>query len=219
MYDARFRQPATICIAGPTSSGKTTIAGKIASYKKILFDKPPGFTVLCYSEDQDLYDDLYNKGHVNKLLKGYPSYHDLSIILKAHKKEGSLLIIDDSLQGITEDITKIFFQLSHHSNTSCCFISQNLFYDNKHYRSLTMNCMYKFLTNNPGNKTQIFHLAKQISPYNTNYIVQAYNKATSKSYGYLLIDLHQRTPLVLMLRTHIFPDEPKPMKCFIEKSH
>ena len=52
-----------------------------------------------------------------------------------------------------------------------------------------------------------------------NFIVESFEKATRNPYTYLLINMHQLTPAVLMLTTNIFPDEDKPIKVFIENQN
>ena len=44
-------------------------------------------------------------------------------------------------------------------------------------------------------------------PENVNYVMDSFNDATSKSYGYLMLDLHQLTPEDFRLRTNILPGE------------
>ena len=143
----------------------------------------PKFTVLCYSEPQTIYTDLHNQGHVDKLIKGYPKYEELSRILKPHKKEGSILIVDDGLNAITPDLTKLFFQLSHHANTTVIFVSQNLFYGTKEYRTISLNTQYLFLMKSPRSLHQISHLARQIQPFKSHYIIQAFQQATRLPYS------------------------------------
>lgn len=116
MYDIRIKQPATISITGSTGSGKTTLCSKLLKYKNLLFDKPPKFVILCYSQQQTLYDELLEIGLIDKLIQGYPSYEELSEILLPHKNDGSILIIDDGLNMVNTDMTKIFYELSHHGN-------------------------------------------------------------------------------------------------------
>ena len=45
------------------------------------------------------------------------------------------------------------------------------------------------------------------SPNNTNFLVQSFQNATKKPHGHLLLDLHQRTPENMPLRTNILPGE------------
>ena len=86
-------------------------------------------TLACFSQKQDLYDSLYNEGIVHKLINGYPSYDEISKLTTPHKKEGSILILDDGLNAVTEDVSKLFFQLfiekeifpSTYFRKKCCF--------------------------------------------------------------------------------------------------
>ena len=70
---------------------------------------------------------------------------------------------------------------------------------------------------NPRNKRQIYDLALQLSPFKPSYIVESFTKATMLPYSYMLIDCHQETPPLLLLRSDIFPDDNQPVKCFVEK--
>ena len=86
------------------------------------------------------------------MISGYPTYKELENILKPHKKEGSLLIYDDGLNAVNNDIEKIFFQLSHHANSSVIFVSQNMFHASKQHRTISLNTQYLFYMRNPRNK-------------------------------------------------------------------
>jgi len=59
---------------------------------------------------------------------------------------------------------------------------------------------------NPGDALHVKTLNKQIFG-GSKHFIEAYNDATDKPFGYLLIDLTQPSPDNLRLRTHIFPDE------------
>ena len=60
---------------------------------------------------------------------------------------------------------------------------------------------------NPRDSLGISTLARQMYPHNTNFLLQPFQDATKKSYGYLLLDLHQLTPENMRLRTNILPGE------------
>jgi hypothetical protein len=67
-----------------------------------------------------------------------------------------------------------------------------------------LNAHYMIIFKNPRDAAQITYLARQISPENPKFLVEAYRDATSIPHGYLLIDLKQNTPDVLRYRTDIF---------------
>lgn len=84
---------------------------------------------------------------------------------------------------------------------------QNIFSQGKGRRDISLNAHYIVCFKNPRDRQQIKFLAKQISPDNTNYILDAYNDATSVPYGYLVFDLTQTTPDLYRYRTAIFSSD------------
>ena len=86
-------------------------------------------------------------------------------------------------------------------------IVQNLFHKSKSHRTISLNAHYLVLFKNPRDVTQIRHLASQMYPSKSKFMVEAFHDATASPYGYLLVDLKQDTPEILRLRTNIFPEE------------
>ena len=72
---------------------------------------------------------------------------------------------------------------------------------------MSLNAHYIVAFKNPRDVTQIATLAKQMYPGSTKYMIEAYQDATSKPFGYLLIDLKPQTDERIRLRTNIFPGE------------
>ena len=102
-------------------------------------------------------------------------------------------------------ITQFFTRGSHHTSTSVFFLTQNLF--EKGLRTISINSHYIVLFKNLRDQTQIKTLAKQIFPDKPKYLLESYKDATSKQYGYLLIDITTSCDDNLRLRTNIFKDE------------
>ena len=63
---------------------------------------------------------------------------------------------------------------------------------------------------------QISILSKQISPNNSNYIVEAYKDATKNPYDYLLLDFMPETDNLIRLRSNIFIQQ-FPMVTYLER--
>ena len=121
-FDVRFRQGSSILVCGPSGSGKTSLVSNIIIHKKLLFDRPPEKVFLFYTHHQDIYDDLLKRGIISKMFDGYPSYDEIKKIVLPYKKSGgSIIILDDQLSGLSDDIVRIFHELSHHCNTTCFF--------------------------------------------------------------------------------------------------
>ena len=72
---------------------------------------------------------------------------------------------------------------------------------------MSLNSHYLVLFKNARDATQISHLAGQMYPGKSKFMIEAYRDATSSPFSYLLIDLKQATEDKLRLRTNIFPGE------------
>ena len=118
-----------------------------------------------------------------------------------------LLILDDLADDASnsQEVSNLFTKFSHHRNISVILLTQNIFAKGKYFRTLSLNSQYFFLTRNVRDPTQIQTLARQIFPSNSEFMMSAYNHATtSEPYGHLLIDLRIDTPDKTRLRANLF---------------
>ena len=217
-FDVRFKQGSSILVCGPSGSGKTSLVSSIISYKHLLFDYPAEKVFLFYTHHQDIYEDLMKRGIITEMFDGYPSYDEIRKIVMPFKKTGgSIIILDDQLSGLSDDIVRIFHELAHHCNTTCFFLSQNLFFANKRYRSISLNANYMILMKNVRDQSQIMHLAKQFAPYRESYVVKSFMEVSKKMFGYMIFDYHQKSADITRVRTNILPHEA-PVTVFVQKS-
>ena len=86
-------------------------------------------------------------------------------------------------------------------------IVQNLFNQNKEHRTISLNPHYLVIFKNQCDNSQILHLAKQAYPSRPKVLQEAFLDATSKPYGYLLLDFKQNTQDEYCLRSQIFPNK------------
>lgn len=63
------------------------------------------------------------------------------------------------------------------------------------------------LFKNPRDKLQVVMLARQMYPGNSKFFMESFQDATTKPYGYLLVDLCATTPEAYRLRTGLFPPD------------
>ena len=119
----------------------------------------------------------------------------------------TLLIIDDHMHETNETVSKLFTRVSNHKNVSVVYLTQNLFNNNKHNRTISLNAHYMILFKNVRDATQVHCLARQMFPKNSEAMMQGYKDATGKPYGYLLVDLTQSMDDRYRLRTKIFLGE------------
>ena len=103
----------------------------------------------------------------------------------------NLIVFDDQMIDASEEkrIVNLFTRGSHHRNLSIIYIEQNLFYQLKDSRSISLNSHYLVLFKNPRDKLQILTLAKQVHPGQSDFFLNQYEEAVKRHFGYLLINL------------------------------
>ena len=108
----------------------------------------------------------------------------------------------------TDDrVVDMFKKISHLSNLSVAYHTQNIFYNNKQSRTLSLNSHYLVLFKNARDALQVANLARQMYPGKSASMVEAFKNATCIPYGYVLSDLKQETDDKLKLRTGRFPGD------------
>ena len=185
-----FKHPFTCMIAGPTQSGKTTLLTKFISSNQDLIYPSPMNIVYCYSRWQNGYNKIKEILPYIVFQEGLP---DLDLF---NSDETNLLILDDLMSSVEKDkaIVNLFCVDSHQKNISVFFLTQNLFSQGRFSRTISLNCHYIILLNNPRDRSQIHYLARQMYPHNSQFLIEAYNNATeNRNYGYLFLDLTQST--------------------------
>ena len=197
--EAVFKHPCTIVISGPTMCGKSYFTRKLVEWKDSLIYPQPDNILWCYGMYQKSFEDL--PGTV-KFHEGLPSNLE-----NFDTSRRTLVIIDDLLHETDDRVSKLFTKGSHHCNLSVIYITQNLFHASKQNRTLNLNTHYLVIFKNPRDATQISHIARQMYPGRSKFLVEAYADATQRPHGYLLIDLKNDTEEQLRVRTNVLPDE------------
>ena len=195
--DVRFKHPFTCIIAGPTGSGKTVFTFKLINVAQEMITPPPQRIIYCYGE----YQSVFSKYPHITFNEGLP---DLSEFDGKHR---TLLVIDDLMREAGDSVEKIFTKMSHHRNISVIFLTQNLFFQSKNFRTMSINTKYLIVFMNPRDATQIATLGQQMYPNDRKFLVDAFKQATEDAHGYLLIDLHQETLQKYRIRSHIFNED------------
>jgi hypothetical protein len=210
-FDLRFKTSFNMLISGSSQSGKTTFVKNLLTIKEQIFTEKPAKIILFYRDMQDIYIEMQENNLIDELINvatSVPSLDDIYSMVHPYKdKGGCLLIFDDSMGKLTSDFEQLFCNLSHHENTSIIFITQNLFYKDKSFRTMSLNAHYMVLMKNERDKQQIATLGKQFSPKNSAYIIQSYMEATKNPYSYLILDFCPNTETILRVRSHIFPHQ------------
>ena len=198
-FDTRFEHPSTWMIAGPSKSGKSHFTKKLIRTAACMINPPPERIVWCYGSYQpDLVREL---SATVEFVEGIPNVNEL---LDGRR---TLLILDDLMAETDSRVTNLFTKGSHHLNATVIYVTQNLYNKCKENRTISLNTHYLIIFKNPRDVSQVEHLGRQMFPNKAKYFRAAFADATSRKYGYLLIDLLTTTPDELRLRTSIFPDD------------
>jgi len=202
----QFKHPSNILVVGMSGSGKTELIRRILKSYELQFynlNKPRIKVLWSYGQWHSLIDIKLSENVDVIYEEGIPPMEHIEQI------KPDIIVIDDLLFEMNKqkDFENIFIKKSHHLNISVIFSVQNLFYNSKSMRTISLNCHYIILMKNPRDKTQIASLARQIYSSNMNFLIDAYNDATQSAYGYIRIDLSPDTPEEYRVMSRITPDE------------
>ena len=198
-----FKSPFSISVSGTTGAGKTTWIYKLLRNKDNMIEPPPTNVLYCYGIWQDLYAEMEET-------LSYVSFHEGLPTLESVKKlpAHSLIVLDDLAHLIytNKEMELLFSQVSHHRKISVCHIKNNLFYQGKHARTISLNTHLYILLSNPRDESQILTFGRQIYPSKPLCLLEAYRDCMSTT-GYLLLDLQPHTDPKYRMRSRIFPGE------------
>ena len=199
-----FQHPASIVIAGPSRSGKTSFLRRVL-VEKIIFPRPERI-VIVYGEWQQEYDHIKNVISSVEFIKGPMSdylYDSFNV------NQRNMLASDYQMTeaGKSIQLEKYFVQASHHRNLTIVFIVQNIFEKGKAMRTATLNANYLVLYKTPRDRGQVAILGRQMYPAKWKSFLAAFEKATFKPYSYLVVDLLPNTPEEYRLRGNMFKDD------------
>jgi len=208
MYRFTFEHPTTIVLAGPTQCGKTHFL--ITALQDRRFQPEPQRIVWVYGEWQQAYEELLRTLPYIQFIKGFSN----ELYEAFDPRVNNLLILDDQMENKAthkrgdNTVTKFFTQGSHHRNLTIVYIVQNLFNKDASMRTVSLNTHYMILFKNPRDATQIRTLSYQMYPDNVRLLIDAYRDATSKPYGYLLVNLRPNAVDALRIQTDVFDEYP-----------
>ena len=202
-----FKTPFTMIVSGATMSGKTSWVKTLLKHKESMISPVPTQILFCYKYWQPSYTDMLQTIPDITFHQGMPNKEDQSGFFDP--KRPSLIVFDDLMRTVMNDdnAADLFTEGAHHQNTSIIFIIQNLFFQGKQSRTISVNAHYIVLLKNPRDRSQVEALGRQIYPRKWATFSQTYEKATLQPHGYLVIDLYPTTHESCRLRTNIFPNK------------
>jgi hypothetical protein len=188
--------PFRMIVAGPSGCGKTVFTNALIK-SHLIDDINFNEIIWCYSEIGSLRDRI-----------PYVTYQEGLPSVEQYDGTRKLVILDDLMHETNTDIAKLFTKMSHHRNVSVILITQNVFFQSKNSRDISLNNNYLVIFKNPRDKAQVMHLAKQIRPGQTKFFMKSFEDATETPHGYLFIDFKPRTPEIQRLASDITHEHP-----------
>jgi hypothetical protein len=201
-----FESPFACLIAGPSQSGKTSLLFKLLKHNHEIFNPIPDRIVYCYSTSQPFFTEFQNISPPVEFHKGLKNADEFD------KSKNNLLIIDDLMDECesNKEIQSLFTKDSHHHNISVFIVSQNIFPKGKYARTISLNCQYLIIFNNPRDKNQINTLARQMFCEKTSFFFEALKDIfDNHKHAYIFFDLRVSTLEKNRIQTGIVPGETR----------
>ena len=200
----KFKHPFTAVVAGPTSCGKTSLVRDILGHFQCCttIDKTSITVLWCYGQWQNCYENAVSDLVNIKYHDGVPTTELLE------STEPNIVILDDLMFEIAKDhrVAEMFTTHSHHYGFSVFFLTQNITSRGKGIIEINRNTKYLIMFKNPRDGHAVNTVAQQVLNDNKRHFKEAFEDATSKPYGYLVVDCHSETPKDFRLKTNIISD-------------
>ena len=103
-------------------------------------------------------------------------------------------------------ILDLFLRTSHHNNISMMFLTQNIFFKNKHFRSISLNATHIIIFPSLRDTTQIKVLAMQMG-VSKKLSELASKLLKTEKHPYIVLDFTLKTPELFRIRSHILPTD------------
>ena len=199
----RFHSPSSILVVGPSGCGKTHFTENLLLNNTALFETTPPKIHYCYGAWQDKFKHMQARGI--RFHEGIPDTQDLSKWFP----RGGVLVMDDLMDEGSGDkrVLDLFTKHSHHKNITVIYLCQDMFPNGKYAKSISRNAHYVIAFKNPRDQLGTKNLFLQSFPSYWKEALQEYEKATSRPYGYLLIDFHPSSSDETRLFSQVLKDE------------
>ena len=195
--------PFTMVVSGQSGCGKTTFVKSLLENINKLCQQKFEKIIYAFSVQKPMYEDISAIEGV-EMTHGFPTDK-----ISETNTTPTLVILDDMMLDADENtLVKLFTKLRH-ALYSTIFITQNFYFNSKHWRTVTRNAHYIVLFRNPRDMSMVHCLGRQMYPQCTKFLPDAFEQATERAYSYLFIDLKPYTAEDFRIREGIFPEEDK----------
>ena len=199
----QFRTPCSVLIVGPSGSGKTVFTTRLLTDNVDLFASRPAKIHYCYGSWQKSFETLKKAGVT--FSAGVPTEEELD----KRFPRGGVLVMDDLMTEGNNDKTvlDIFTKHSHHRNITVLYLCQDMFPPGKFAKSISRNAHYIVAFKNPRDQLGVRNVVLQAFPLKWQTVLDVFRRATSRPFGYLVLDLHPASSDDKRLVSHLLKDE------------
>ena len=201
--DFNFKHPTTIQVSGPTRCGTTILVRRILEEQLI---KPFATRIIwVFSECQPDYDMIRERYPSIEFEKGWRD----EIFYSLSSEQRNILVLDDQMgvASSSASVADLFTKGSHHRNLTVIYHVENVYNQGKSQRTISLNSHYSVVFRNGLDASQFRTMAYQICPNDGKWLVDSFTEATSKPYGYMVVDHHPSTPENQTVVTNILPGD------------
>lgn len=188
--------------------GKTHFTLRIIENARHIFEQPPAKIIYAYGVHQEAFDSIEKMEADVIMHEGLPAEDFLQNELDTTRH--NLVILDDLIDDIgrSKEMCNLFIRGVHHKKISVILLYQNIFFQSKYMRTISLNLFYYVLMKTYRDKVQIMHLAKQMFPDNPKRMMEAYEDCVANGRGgYLVVTNVPTAQEEDRLATLIFPGE------------
>ena len=200
----RFHTPSSILVVGPSGCGKTVFTEKLLVDNPDLFETPPTQRHYCYGAWQDRFPSMQDQGVV--FHEGIPD-HDA--LVQWFPQGHGVLVLDDLMDEGSHDkrVLDLFTKHSHHQGVTVLYLCQDMFPVGRYAKSISRNAHYIVAFKNPRDQLGVRNVMLQSFPTTWKDTLETFHQATTRPYGYLVLDLHPASSDQQRVLSHLLKDE------------
>jgi predicted ATPase len=207
IFEPRIRHPSCIQISGSSGAGKSTLTIALLLRGIRAFTIQFKVIIIVYSHYQKLYDELKEKSKAKVVFITLEELN-LESLLSNYAHSDACIVFDDAITTIVDDIR--FLQLttrdSHHRSITIIILLQTIFIKSKYSRAISLNCQYKILLNNCGDRLALDTLNRQLFPHSKHLFINIFRTMKDTRHNYILIDCHSESVPAFSLRSNLLSD-------------
>lgn len=182
-----------IVLVGSSGSGKTQFISNVLKNQDRLFDEKIDSNYYLTSK----------KDFAGGIIESIPNIKIIEGLELDELPSNSVVVLDDlMLDGNLKNVGRLFIADARHRNIASFFVLHNLYPNDPHARTITLNATHFIIFRNLRDRLQFAHFARQLTPH-WRELVDIYEKLSLEPFSPLVIDLDQTTPSAFRFKSDI----------------